>query len=486
MSEVARHHHIRGLSRWGSLLVGSMAGLLAAVLLLSATLPRTVMALAGLAGGLVVVVMPQIGLYLVAGLSIGFWPGGLAKLVGLALTGGTIFWAAIRQRRLLMADGSLITLLALTGLVACHALASGSDEAVTAATSYLGFVAFYWTVATLADRPAVMHRLVASLLVSGLIIAVIGFVQFRFPFIWFVSTTALFASSSLYRTADVTQLQRWGDVFRIDSLTGTPDYLGLTMQILLPFAVLWTARQPTRLGRAAGVGLTLALLGALVLSFTRAVMFTTAVVVIPLLVARLGWRRALPPLMVGALMVGGAMLGWEPLRERVFSIVTEWLGDDVRSAGGWRRALLPIAWQMLLDHFWTGTGIGQHRLMIQNYAPSELLVPLDELQIPIHNGYLVNGIELGFLGLVLLVVLVIVTWRRLRQVQRHLAATNQAALLSLAHAAEAAWIGMACNIAFYPDLATFRYYWVLLAVAGGLSRIVTDQRTAGQRGGAAR
>jgi hypothetical protein len=94
--------------------------------------------------------------------------------------------------------------------------------------------------------------------------------------------------------------------------------------------------------------------------------------------------------------------------------------------------------------------------------------------MPIHNAYLAMAIELGVGGLLLLVLLIGLAWRRLRQLQRVFRASGQGALLDLTHAAEVAWIGLAINIAMYPQLDRYRYFWLLLAFIGCLSRIAAD------------
>jgi hypothetical protein len=48
-------------------------------------------------------------------------------------------------------------------------------------------------------------------------------------------------------------------------------------------------------------------------------------------------------------------------------------------------------------------------------------------------------------------------------------------MADLACASEIAWIAMIANIMMYPGLENFRYFWVLLALLGGLSRIAADR-----------
>jgi O-antigen ligase len=313
------------------------------------------------------------------------------------------------------------------------------------------------------------------MLISGLLIALIGFVQYIHPFVWIASAQTVEAASSVNAGMDLSLLE-WQGFQRIESLTGTPNFLGLTMQILLPYAVLWTWRQQTQLRVLAGAALAAALAAALMLSFTRGVMLTTAVIVMPLLALRLGLRRTLPYLAAGAVLLGVVVGVWEPLRARIGSTLVEVLSSDPATAAGWRVAVLPIGLQMFLDHFWTGVGIGQQRSLWRHYAPTSVFTPGTETQLPIHNGYLAIAIDLGVLGLTLLVVLLALGWLRLRRLQSGFEAAGMRDMADLACASEIAWIAMVANIMMYPGLENFRYFWVLLAVVGGLSRIAADRR----------
>ena len=258
-------------------------------------------------------------------------------------------------------------------------------------------------------------------------------------------------------------------------MTGTPNYLGLSMQILLPFAVFWMYRQTTALGRIAGVAATGALAAALVLSFTRGVMLTTAAITLPLLVIKLGWRRTLPYVALMAAVAIVVVAAWAPLRARVLSTLAEVLSADPGTAAGWRVAATPIGIQMFLDHFWTGVGIGQQRSLWVHYAPTYIFTPGAETQLPIHNGYLAIAIDLGIVGLTLLLLLLAMAWRRLRRLQGYFRATDQRWMLDLAAASEVALVSYIASAAMYPGVENFRYFWVLLALIGALSRVRSDQ-----------
>jgi O-antigen ligase len=457
-------------------LIGVAAGAGAAGLL--AALPTMVAALApaALLAGVMVLVAPQLGLYLLTGAMIAQWPYRLLTVAGAAVTVATLFWALAARRTLVPRDGVFLLVALLVGLVLLSALANGEPEGFRVALSFVSFVALYWTVVTLCETPAAVIRLADVMLLAGLAIALIGMVQFVYPFVWIASAQMVEAASSVNVGMELGLLQ-WEGFRRIESLTGTPNYLGLTMQILLPFAVLWTWRQREPLRVVAGVAVTGALAAALVLSFTRGAMLTTAAITVPLLALRIGLRRSMPFLFLGALLVAAVVGLWEPLRARVASTLVEVLSSDPGTAAGWRVAVLPIGFQMFLDHFWTGVGIGQQRSLWQQYAPTYIFAPGAEQQLPIHNGYLAIAIDLGVAGLLLLLLLLGTVWLRLRRLQTAFRAGGAGRLFDLACAAEIAWVSMIANIMMYPGLENFRYFWVLLALIGGLSRLARAPAT---------
>ena len=69
-----------------------------------------------------------------------------------------------------------------------------------------------------------------------------------------------------------------------------------------------------------------------------------------------------------------------------------------------------------------------------------------------------------------------IAWRRLRRLQAYFRASRQRSLLDLADAAEVALASYIVSVAMYPGVENFRYFWVLLALIGALSRVWADQR----------
>jgi hypothetical protein len=473
MLDLQRVIGVKPLPGWATPLLGALAGLLAVGLLVMLSPLWAILIIGAVVVGMLVLGAPQVGLYLLAGAMIAQWPGRLITVAGAGMAALTLLWALASRRALVPRDALFALLGLLAGLVWLSALSMGAQDSARVALTFSSFLALYWMVSTLCTGTAFVRRFAYSMLIAGVITALIGFVQFVHPFVW-IASAQYFEADSALNVGSALGLLEWEGFARIESLTGTPNYLGLSMQLLLPFAVFWMFRQTTALGKIAGVAAVGALAAALMLSFTRGVMLTTAAITLPLLVIKLGWRRTLPYV---ALLGGAAavvVLAWAPLRARVLSTAVEVLSADPSTAAGWRVAATPIGIQMFLDHFWTGVGIGQQRSLWVHYAPTYIFTPGAETQLPIHNGYLAIAIDLGILGLILLLLLLALAWRRLRRLQGYFRATDQRQMLDLAAASEVALLSYIASSAMYPGMENFRYFWVLLALIGALSRVCAD------------
>jgi hypothetical protein len=476
MLDMQRIVGARPLPGWATAVLGALAGLLAVGLLTALSPLWAALALGALVAGVLAIGAPQAALYALAGAMIAQWPGRLITVAGAGMAGLALLWALAARRSLMPRDGLFAILGLLAGLVWLSALALGAQESARVALTFSSFLALYWMVSTLCTGAAFARRFAYAMQIAGVLTALIGFVQFVHPFVWIASAQYFEADSALNAGASLGLLD-WEGFARIESVTGTPNYLGLSMQILLPLAVFWMYRRTTALGRIAGVAAIGALAAALVLSFTRGVMLTTAAITLPLLVIKLGWRRTLPYVAILAAAAAIVVVAWAPLRARVISTLVEVLSADPGTAAGWRVAATPIGIQMFLDHFWTGVGIGQQRSLWVHYAPTYIFTPGAETQLPIHNGYLAIAIDLGIGGLALLLLLMALAWRRLRRLQDYFRATGQRQMLDLAAASEVALLSYIASIAMYPGVENFRYFWVLLALIGALSRVWADQRS---------
>ncbi|HEU5101270.1 MAG TPA: O-antigen ligase family protein [Roseiflexaceae bacterium] len=484
MLDLRRVIGVKPLPTWAIAVLGALAGLLAVGLLAALSPLWAMLVIVASVLGLLALSTPHAGLYLLTIAMIAQWPGQLMKFAGVAVAGSALLWALATRRSLVPKDLLLLILALLSGLIGISALVegggpvviAGSESALRFALSYASNLALYWMVSTLSVNVRVVERLTLAMVLAGVAIALIGFAQYRLRFIWIASEGSLQANNSILAGRDIVdEVLSWKGFYRIDSLTGAADYLGLTMQILIPFAFFWTIRQASGVRRIAGLLALAAMATAMVLSFTRGIFVTTAVIVVPMLAHRYGWRRAFPFLVAGVVLALVTVLSWTALRERIASTATELLSGRVDNAGGWRRAIIPIALQIIFDHFLFGAGVAQHKELWAKYAPSDLMYP-GAYQEPLHNSYLLLAMEIGFMGPLLLIALMLLGWRRLRKLQRYFRASGQRSLFDIALAAEITWIAMACNMLLYPIVdATFRYFWVLLALIGALSRVRLDQ-----------
>jgi O-antigen ligase len=463
-------------------MAGLFAGGLAVGLLLFTSTFRTIFMVAALPAGAFVLGFPHAGLYMLSGAMLAQWPGQVLKLAGLAVGGAALLWVLARRQSFIPHDALFFVVGLFVAMFCLSAYFIRDAESMRLAFSHIGYLLYFWTVLVLATSEKVPLRLAGALLITCVLLAIIGFIQYRFPFLSVVSATA---QSTYAQYGDAIEIQSWEGVFRIDSLTGSENYMGVVMQLAIPFAVLWTFRQRSSLRIAIGAGMTLALVGALFLSLTRGAMLIAGGVVVPLLIWKIGVRRSLPFVVLGGLVALAGVAAWEPLRERLVSTVTELMSGDIDTAGGWRREVIPIGFRMFLDNFWTGVGSGQHREYWRRNAPSEHLSVLEGAQLQFHNGYLTIAVEFGIVGVVLLLLLLFMGWWYVRRVQPHLRATNQTMLLTVAWAAEIAWIAIICDILVYPFFdGAFRMHWLVLGIIGALHRVVHDQRRQGEQEGA--
>lgn len=427
--------------------------------------------------GVVALLAPHAALYALTVAMIAMWPGQAIKFAGAGVAATLLLWALATRRPLVPRDRLFWILAALTALIGVSALVGSDEEGLRLALSYVASLVLFWTFVTAANTPRVVQRLAGAMLIAGVLAALFGLAQYQFKFLWIVSEGVFYFDNIFVTALDPREaFMTWRGYFRIESVTGAADYLGMAMELLLPFGVFWCARQQSLRGRLVGVCVVGVLAAALVLSFTRGVFVSTALIVVPMLAVKFGLRRTLPHLLVGLLLVAGLAFGWEPLRERLTTTVTEWLDPRVDTAGGWRREILPVAMAIFADHFFTGAGVGRHKEVWPDYAPSDLTYTTSVgVQEPLHNSYLLLAVEVGVLGLVLLLLLLWCAWRRLRELQREFA--DDQPLADLAHAAEIAWVSLAFNMLLYPVVdATFRYVWVLFALIGALSHVAATRR----------
>ena len=483
----------RGTLGWPSLPMGKLVvGIVAAQalvlgLLVVADSPwRILAAVVALAGGALTIVQPRFGFYVLAASLIGQWPGNAARYTGICVGLATIIWV-LRHRLPLVPRSAL---LALSGLYVAFVMTStimplSRTDMLSGAVSAVSHVGFVWLCLVFIDSPRAAFSVVVVMMLSGIVTALVGLVQWWTHFAWPASTLVIGATYSINVGKSIVEWHGWMGYFRIDSITGTSDYLGVTMQTIMPFMLCWALRQrraPAALLGYAGV----VLLGVVnLLSFTRGTWIITPIVL--LLTVWLVDRRQLPGFAAAMIVAAGAVLVWPPVWERVLTLLE--LGRDQAgeyNAVGWRVHVLPIAFQMMLERPIFGVGVGQQSFHWTEAARDLVSLNMPELAPPVHNSYLLAGIELGVGGLAVSLALVGVSLTRLRQLARRFHEVGEHELSAYTGAAFAAVLGLGLAMVGYPLLGSFRYFWLLVGFTAALVRLERTLRgwrqSSGDRG----
>jgi hypothetical protein len=457
----------------GELVIGIAVVPVVVIALLAVTEPWRALALGlGLGVATAVVVWPRLGIYVMAAFLIGQWPFNLTRYLGLVVVAGAALWV-IRRRRALIPRDALLTLSALyVGVVLVSTIspstriniASGVITAVNCAT-------LVWLCLTLIDSRKAVRTVTGVMVGAAVVTALVGFVQAYTHFTWPASTLAEARAHAFNRGKSLLELHGWQGEFRIDSITGTPDFLGVTMMIVMPFVLCWLLRQrrPEPIVLGSVVLLVLGVAGTL--SFTRGAFVITPIVLF--LAVWLTDRKRVMPLVVALMGVFLGMLTWGPLRERLIAVLsfTRSTATGELDAAAWRLHVVPTALEMIWQRPFLGVGIDQQ---VHNWPDSAGdLVPLivPGLSPPLHNMYLLAGVELGVLGLAVVLALVLVTAARLRALVQRFERRGEVELASYAKAALASFVGLVLAGLLYPMLGHIRYFWLVIGLAAALDRI---------------
>ena len=445
--------------------------------------PTPIYAVAGVCGvatAIAIILFPHVGVMLLSTLLIGQWPGNVITYLGLLTALSTLVWLILNHQLLLPKSSILfltLTFLVLGG-VSLIAPATSIDTR-SHLLSLAGRCSLVWLFVTLVVRRDFLILILRLLVFAGIATAVIGLIQWRTHFTWITSTTNGVLLQEAFRGKTAMDLQGWQGQFRIDSITGTPDYLPLYMQCLAPLVTFWILRQKKGTLQLAGLLVLVLFAAAHVLSFTRGALLTTFVVVF-LMAWIIDKSRLIvygPTLALAMLL---AMLSWAPTRERLVSMIElnrEETHDHVNT-GAWRLSIIPVALKMISERPFFGYGLGQQRW---NWPDEVLgkLIPDPEVvdPLPIHNDYLLVCSELGIGGLVVLVLLLSTSVYKLDGLSRLFRARGDPVLADAARSAQLAMIGMAMAMLMYPMVDSFRYFWLFLGITASLQRIANDENS---------
>jgi O-antigen ligase len=231
--------------------------------------------------------------------------------------------------------------------------------------------------------------------------------------------------------------------------------------LVLPFALaIVAALHNTGWRKALYAALVLALLGGIFVSGTRGSLIAVGAMGVYLAVFY-GFRRQIAVIALGGLALSAA---FPNMWMRFF--------DPSQGEAGGRYGIWAIGWDAFKQHWLLGIGTGQFRLA---YAESYLRVGSSVLNHPwfedAHNIIASNGVELGIVGL----VLILAAW----YYQVRVAARSVSRISPLFHvrmALEAATVGLFVN-ALSLAILFYKYLWIafILGVLVRNAAVATEQ-----------
>jgi O-antigen ligase len=271
--------------------------------------------------------------------------------------------------------------------------------------------------------------------------------RLRWTLLWAVGGVA-FASLHLIR-----EWQAYGGIQgRPGWVTGDPNYFALTAVLCLPFGLILGQERAVRWERRYYLGCAVVTLFALMLAGSRGGflgLLVSGFVII--------WhsRNRVRHLVVGAVFFAAVLvlMPSSPLSRLL------WPDQSDEGSAQKHQALLFAGLRMFGDYFWTGVGVGNFKPMVRQY-----LDPGHDFEAIAHNTYVEVGAELGIVGLLVLVGVLVFTFRTLRQIRRQTRRGRDPFLHATARATEAGLAG-ACVALFFITALHTRLLWFMVILA---------------------
>jgi putative inorganic carbon (HCO3(-)) transporter len=231
-------------------------------------------------------------------------------------------------------------------------------------------------------------------------------------------------------------------------MTGNPNDLALTLNLVLPLTVALVFLTKRPLWRAVLIGLIVLDLVAIVLTFSRGGFLTLA-----LSVAIVLWRitRRVGPKY--ALAAAGLLLVLAPLVPSSYYARLATITDvEADTSSELRQDDLFVALEYVVRHPLVGAGIGNNTLAMNEERGARWAA--------VHNSYLQVGMELGLPGLILYVALVASTLKAVgRVVRRTRGDPAHAELFWLASGLQISLIAFAFAAMVHPTAYNFYFYY---------------------------
>lgn len=330
------------------------------------------------------------------------------------------------------------------GVLAAGWSAQRGEALTDLRTMYLEPVLFYAILRTTARSPKDLLNLVDALILAGLLVSVIGLIQF---------------------TMGQGIITAEGGARRLASVYGSPNNVALLLERCLPFVLAFLLLPVDRARRIAAAIAFAIMLGTLLLTQSAGALFIGVPIALAVVVLLALRKRALIPL--GVLIAAGIALFALLSNTDRFSRLLTGEGTSFFRVRLWESAL-----QMLKDHPLTGVGLDQFLYMYrgQYIQPDAWQEP--NLSHP-HNWFLDTWLRTGIGGVLIMFYLLIIFFAGTFKAYLHFFAQNHlmTALATGAIGSMAALLthGLVDNSIFVNDLVII--FMLLLGLAAQLSRL---------------
>jgi O-antigen ligase len=371
---------------------------------------------------------------------------------GLAIA-AHLFDATLRRRPVLPASPEVVTAVALllwAVLTVPFSYWPGGSVALMS-DQYLKALVFFWLIAALVTTRQRLRTFGWALVLCSIPLAMTALGHF---------------GSGTYVTTINAPLQRIGG---IAGLTGNPNDLALTLNLVIPIAgaLLFTSRGV--LARTVAItSLTLSI-PAVIVTFSRAGFLTICAIAVASLMCFV--RRRAPGPAAAVLVVSIGVLPFLPAGylERL-STITDIDADRTGSAVG-RWSDYQLSLRLVAQNPIVGVGLGQD------------ILALDQIRLRptwrnVHNAYLEYAVDLGVPGFLMFLALLIASIRSARRVEAR--AARDPALHDLGIMASGVRIALVAFVvaAFFHPIAYQFYFFCVAGLAVALKRVCRSELAA--------
>jgi hypothetical protein len=356
--------------------------------------------------------------------------GTLTKLLGLCSGVALVFWLIRNRRYVKPSAGALLSITVLIWMALSVLWAMNSDDATGKMITYVQLVGLY-VVISIAPLGASEFKAFLSCVVAGSLAA------------------ALFAIYQFHSGGPMVEQSMIGaqEASRVfvrvdDQSTINPNAFGAAL--LLPIAIVMMSVLQRKWGfqKLALVGALLVLLSGVYVTGSRGAVVAVGVILLYLLFRSRYKSQVL--LFLSVALVAGLTHA---------SSLSARFSDAVSTGGAGRLRIWAVGWDALKRHWLLGAGVGNFVDAYQKSFINVFQTRPDWVQAS-HNSFLTLAVELGILGLLLVVVACVAQWRTLRLIGK----TDP--MYDIRIALEGAMLGLFVA-ALFLELTTNKYTWLL-------------------------